>query len=84
MRDNNERGSREGYAHEQGVLSFVYECSPGYVWNGGKLGAVLNRGGDGVVMRDNLISFSYFMLRVLHEISMREGMANGLSLPKCP
>lgn len=84
MRDNNERGSREGYAYERGALSFVYECCPGYVWNGGKLGTGLKRGGDGILMRDNLISFSYFVLRVLHEISMREGMANGLSLPKYP
>lgn len=66
-----ERGGRSVYAVEQGIMGFVYECMPGYVWNAGVLQTQYKRHGDEVVMRDNLMGFTYFVLRVLHEVSLR-------------
>lgn len=66
-----ERGGRSVYAVEQGIMGFVYECCPGYVWNNGGLQTQYKRHGDDVVMRDNLMGFTYFVLRVLNEISKR-------------
>lgn len=74
MQKNVERGTREAYANEQGAFAFTYECCPGYVWNDGVLGTSLKRAGDGIVMRDNLVAFSYFLLRVLNEVSLRKGV----------